>query len=276
MIQYPSPRHIEPGHRFRCLITLALFWLWIALYQAFVSTSEGINLEYYAGYSFLIVVGLWLESVFRDRPSTTFHPHHPSIIGQIPRALRQTTVAVGFLLFVLVLSKDRYLSRLFLFTLIPPLYAMLLLSAHFLPGFLAQRLFRGIREERMILVGSPKRASKIRDWLLAKRAYGFHTVGILTEDQHVPNPWPAILGPPAQLDTILFQHGVTQVILLQLPEATSGFEDLLRIVHKRGARLVILSNLDEQLHHPVFSFEDDGLNFFTFHLEPLEPLPSRY
>ena len=112
----------------------------------------------------------------------------------------------------------------------------------------------------------------------AKSAIGYslsgHTASIplasLTEDQHVPNPWPAILGPPAQLDTILFQHGVTQVILLQLPEATSGFEDLLRIVHKRGARLVILSNLDEQLHHPVFSFEDDGLNFFTFHLEPLE------
>jgi hypothetical protein len=84
----------------------------------------------------------------------------------------------------------------------------------------------------MILVGSPKRANKIRDWLLAKRAYGFQTVGILTEDQHVPNAWPAILGPPAQLDAILSQYEVTQVILLQLPEATSGFDDLLRIVHK--------------------------------------------
>ena len=251
-------------------LTLVLFWLWIALYQAFVPTSEGINLEYYAGYSFLIVVGLCLESVFRDRQNTSFHPHRPNIIGQIPRALRQTTFAIGFLLFILVISKDRYLSRLFLFTLIPALYAMLLLSGHYLPRFLAQRLFRGIRTERMVLVGSPKRASKIRDWLLAKRAYGFHTVGILTEDQNVPNPWPAILGPPAQLDAILSQYGVTQVIMLQLPEATSGFDDLLRIVHKRGARLVILSNLDEQLHHPVFSFEDDGLNFFTFHLEPLE------
>jgi FlaA1/EpsC-like NDP-sugar epimerase len=178
----------------QCFLTLVLFWLWIILYQAFVSTSEGINLEYYAGYSFLIVVGLCLEPVFRDRPSTSFHPHRPSIIGQIPRALRQTTLAIGFLLFVLVLSKDRYLSRLFLFTLIPALYAILLLSRHYLPRFLAQRLFRGIRTERMILVGSPKRASKIRDWLLAKRAYGFHTVGILTEDRNAPNPWPAILG----------------------------------------------------------------------------------
>jgi Bacterial sugar transferase len=254
----------------QCLLTLVLFWLWISLYQAFVPASEGINLEYYAGYSLLIVVGLWLEFVLRDRPITSFHPHRPSIIRQIPLALRQTTLAVGFLFFVLVLSKDRSLSRLFLFTLIPALYATLLLSGHFLPKFLAERLFRGSREERMILVGSLKRANKIRDWLLAKRPYGFHTVGILTEDQKVPNSWPAILGPAAQLEAILCQYGVTQVILLQLPEATSGFDDLLRTVHKRGARLVILSNLDEQLHHPVFTFEDDGLSFFTFHLEPLE------
>jgi exopolysaccharide biosynthesis polyprenyl glycosylphosphotransferase len=216
------------------------------------------------------VIGLWLESVLRDRPITSFQPHRPSIIRQIPRALRQSTLAVGFLLFVLVLSKDRYLSRLFLFTLIPVLYTTLLLSGHFLPRFLAQRLFRGSREERMILVGSLKRASKIRDWLLAKQAYGFHTVGILTEDQKVPNSWPAILGPSAQLESVLCQYGVTQVILLQLPEATSGFDALLRSVHRRGVRLVILSNLDEQLHHPVFTFEDDGLSFFTFHLEPLE------
>src|SRR5271165_128897 len=252
------------------LFTLVLFWAWVALYQAIVPGGDGINLESYSGYSFLIVIGLWLESVFGVRGHIAFPADRPSIIRQIPRALRQTAIAIGFLLFVLVLSKDRYLSRVFLFTFIPALYLMLLLGGHILPRFLAQHLFRGIREERMILVGSPKRASKIRDWLLAKREYGFHTVGILTKDQSFPNPWPAILGPPAELDAILTRHNITQVILLQLPEATSCFDDLLRTVHKRGARLVILSNLDEQLHHPVFAFEDDGLNFFTFHLEPLE------
>jgi len=254
----------------QCLLTLVLFWFWTALYQAFIPGSEGINLVNYAGYSFLVVVGLWLESVFADRPNTSFHAHRPSIIRQIPRALRQLVAAVGFLLFVLVLSKDRYLSRVFLFTFIPPFYLLLLFAGHFLPRFLARHLFRGSREERIILIGSPKRASKIRDWVFAKKEYGFHTVGILTEDQNVPNPWPTILGTPAQLDTALTRYEVTQVILLQLPEATSGFDDVLQIVHKRGARLIILNNLDEQLRHPVFAFEDDGLSFFAFHLEPLE------
>jgi exopolysaccharide biosynthesis polyprenyl glycosylphosphotransferase len=252
------------------LFTLVLFWVWIALYQAIVPGGEGINLESYIGYSSLIVIGLWLESVFGVRGHVAFPADCPSIIRQIPRALRQTAIAIGFLLFVLVLSKDRYLSRIFLFTFIPALYLMLLLGGHILPRFLARQFFQGTRKERMLLIGSPERASKIRDWLSAKREYGFHPVGILTKDRSFPNPWPAILGPPAELDAVLTQHDVTQVILLQLPEATSGFDDLLRTIHKHGARLVILSNLDEQLHHPVFAFEDDGLKFFAFHLEPLE------
>jgi exopolysaccharide biosynthesis polyprenyl glycosylphosphotransferase len=250
--------------------SLVLFWAWIALYQAIVPGGEGIIQGPYTGYSFLIAIGLWIESVFHVREHIAFPADRPSIIQQMPRALRQTAIATSFLLFVLVLSKDRYLSRVFLFTFIPAFYLMLLLSGHILPRFLARHLFRGTREERMLLIGSPKRASKIRDWLSAKREYGFHTVGILTEDRNFPNRWPAILGPPAELDAILTHHNVTQVILLQLPEATSGFDDLLRTIHKRGARLVILSNLDEQLHHPVFAFEDDGLKFFAFHLEPLE------
>jgi putative colanic acid biosynthesis UDP-glucose lipid carrier transferase len=259
----------------QCLFIVVLFCVWITLYQAVVPGSEGINIDYYAGYIFLIVIGLCLESICCNRGNTPFPANRPSISRQIPRALQQTAAAVGFLLIVLALSKDRYLSRVFLFTFIPALYLALLFGGHILPRLLARHLFCGSREEHMILIGSPKRASKIRDWLSAKREYGFHTIGILTEDQHVPNPWPLILGLPAQLDEIIARHEVTQVILLQLPEATSEFDDVLRTVQKRGVRLVILSNLDEQLRHPVFAFEDDGLNFFSFYLEPLENPFSR-
>ncbi|MBV8969913.1 MAG: exopolysaccharide biosynthesis polyprenyl glycosylphosphotransferase [Verrucomicrobia bacterium] len=254
----------------QCLIVLVVFWLWLLIYSEVTPGGEGINLGSYGGYGLLIALGLVLESLLRDRSNPLFPVRRSSIIPQIPRAFRQTAVAVGFLLFVLVLSKDRYLSRLFLFSLIPALYVALLYSGHTLPQLLARRLFCGKREERMILIGSPKRANKIRDWLLAKRQYGFHPVGILTNDANQPNAWPKILGTPGQLDAFVTEHGVTQVILLQLPEATSGFDEVLNTVQKRGLRLAILSNLEEQLQHSVFSFEDDGLKFFAFHHEPLE------
>src|SRR5208283_844493 len=160
------------------MFTLLLFWVWIVLYQTFIPGGDGINLVSYTGYSILIVIGLLLESIFIRRKLIDFPVDRPTMIRQIPRALRQTAISIGFLLFVLILSKDRYLSRVFLITFIPALYLMLLLGGHILPRFLARHLFRGTREERMLLIGSPKRAGKIHDWLSAKREYGFHTVGI--------------------------------------------------------------------------------------------------
>jgi hypothetical protein len=44
---------------------------------------------------------------------------------------------------------------------------------------------------------------------------------------------------------ILQEQGVTQVMLLQPPEATSGFDDLLETIYKHGVRLTIFNNLDE-------------------------------
>jgi putative colanic acid biosynthesis UDP-glucose lipid carrier transferase len=254
----------------QCLIALVIFCLWLLIYDKVIPGGEGVNLTSYGGYGLLIALGLVLESLLRVRPNPPFPVRKPSIILQIPRALRQTGVAVGFLLFVLVLSKDRYLSRIFLFGLIPALYVALLYSGHMFPRLLARLLFCGKRQERIILIGSPKRANKIRGWLLAKREYGFHPVGILTDDPNLPNAWPKIMGTPSQLDALVTEHGVTQVMLMQLPEATSSFDEVLNTVQKRGLRLAILSNLEEQLQHSVFSFEDDGLKFFAFHREPLE------
>ena len=254
----------------QCVVALATFWMWLLIYNTAVPGGEGINLKSYFGYSLLIALGLVLESLLRERANPSFPVRRPSIILQIPHALRQTAVAVGFLLFTLFLSKDSYASRIFLFGLIPALYLALLYSGHLLPRFLARRLLGGRREERIVLIGSPKRAKKIREWLQVKREYGFDPVGMLTEDRNLPNAWPKILGTPEQLDRIASEHNVTQVILLQLPDATIGLDEVLKTVQRRGLRLAILSNLDEQLRHAVFSFEDDGLRFFALHHEPLE------
>jgi lipopolysaccharide/colanic/teichoic acid biosynthesis glycosyltransferase len=193
----------------------------------------------------------------------------------LPLALRRTAIAIGFLFLVLVLGKDRALSRLFLLTFIPAFYLLLLATGHLLPRLFSRNLFRGRREERLILIGSPTRAAALREWLFAKGEYGYRAVGILTYELDFDNPWPKILGSPARLDAILVEQKATQVLLLQSPEATPGFDHLLETIHRRGVRLTILNNLDEHLHRRVFAFEDDGLKFFTLHQEPLENPFSR-
>jgi len=78
----------------QCLIALVIFWLWRLIYSQ-VIPGEGLNPTSYGGYSLLIVMGLVLESLLRDRPNPAFPVREPSIIPQIPRALRQTAVAIG-------------------------------------------------------------------------------------------------------------------------------------------------------------------------------------
>jgi len=259
----------------QCLLTLFVFWCWLALYRGLMPGPGGHNLKVYSGYSLLLVIGLWLDSLNHDSSSVPFSVRRPSLIPQLPLALRRTATAIGFLFFVLVLVKDRSLSRVFFFSFIPIFYFLILITGHYLPGIFSRSLFRGLREERLVLVGSPKRAASVRDWLAAKQEYGFSAVGILTDDLDFADPWPKVLGSPARLDAVCEEHGITQVIFLQPPEATSGFDALLEIIHRRGAHLTILNNLDEQVRHAVFAFEDDGLKFFTLHQEPLENPFSR-
>src|SRR5215471_11248855 len=83
----------------QCVLTLFTFWTWFFAYSSIVPSGEGINLRSYAGYSLLIVLGLVIEFLLRNRATSYFPVQQPSIIPQIPGALRQTAVAVGFLLF---------------------------------------------------------------------------------------------------------------------------------------------------------------------------------
>jgi putative colanic acid biosynthesis UDP-glucose lipid carrier transferase len=253
----------------QCVLTLLLFSLWIVLYQL-VSGAPRFNLEAYGTYGLFIILGLLFDSVIRD-PTPIFGPlRQPNLGRVIPRALRQATIAIGSLLLMLVLSKDQNLSRLFLLTFVPVFYPMILLSAHFLPKLLSRNLFKGAHLERVLLVGSPGRADQIRDWLSAKRAYGVHTVGILTEEENLSNGWLPVLGTPTQLKTVLATQGITHVIYLRLPDPTTDFSDVLETVQKRGVRLVILSDLDAQTNRPTCSVMEDGLTFFSMHPEPLE------
>src|SRR6516164_2873215 len=110
----------------QCVAVLATFWIWILIYSTAVPGGEGINLRAYTGYSLLIALGLLLDSLLLDKGSPSLSVRQPSAILQIPRALRQTAVAVGFLLFILFVNKDAYASRLFLLGLIPVLFLALL------------------------------------------------------------------------------------------------------------------------------------------------------
>ena len=258
------------------LLILSQIWLFFFLYWAwyFANTlpspgSVRTSFQPYSVYCFWLLLGLFLEWLNRKKSLTTLY--ELSLFKHAPIASRQTAFAFATLLIYLAISKDRFISRIFLFSLLPAEYFLLLWTNHSLPEILVRRLFRGTRVVNMLLVGTVASAEKLRFWLDRKTRFGFRTVGILTDEPPTGNP-PGlrVLGTIDMIDTVIESEKITQVILLNFMHVPDNYRGLIQRVQAQGVRTLLASNVEEALQCKVAVIEDDGFRFITLHEEPLE------
>ena len=252
------------------VIVGALFWFGVWIMVTFYSPGGSLTWGRYSIYCGMLVLGLTLETLGRSKnfflQNELLRPHRLS--------LRQTAASVGLLVLYLVAAKDAFISRVFLFNFVPWLYIALLFSHYYLPSLLARGIFR--REDRTLLIGSSQRAAQLRDWLQRKAEIGFHTVGLISNEDDTDKigiPW---LGRPQQLEQIVHDQGITQVILLEFPLFSETDQNVIQTCDQLGIRLLILSDLEERLRHPVTHFEDGGFRFIALREEPLENPLNRF
>ena len=231
--------------------------------------GEPAGLERYPIYCGLLILGLVIEALYRDKAD---HLLGRGFLAQHGVSLRQCACAVGVLLVFLAAAKDAFISRTFLGFLVPSLYAALLWSNVVLPRLIARRIFRGARRERLLLVGSRERAERLRGWIRGKEVFGLRVVGRLGERPagEVEDARLGWLGETSALERVIAEHRITQVVLLELPEFSASHRQMVQRVESLGARLLILDNLAEKLSHPVVHLEDDGHSFIALREEPLE------
>ena len=249
------------------LIVAALFWLGVWVMVTFYAPGAELTWQRYSIYCMMLVIGLLGESLNREGSKRYFL--QSQLLRQHRLALRQTFASVGVLVFYLVAAKDGFISRVFFFNFLPWLYIALLFSHHFLPEFLARRMFR--REEKTLLVGSRAKAAQLRGWLRRKAEMGLQTVGIVGDE---PSDGAAdkipTLGGTDRFRNVIQEHDVTQVILLEFPQFNEASRELIATCDQLGVRLLIVSDLEEKLRHPVTHFDDDGFRFIGLREEPLE------
>ncbi|MDQ2867517.1 MAG: sugar transferase [Verrucomicrobiota bacterium] len=259
-----------------CQIVLVagLFWLGVWLMVNFYSSGADLTWRRYSIYCVVLVLGLTLEYLGRD--NTRDYLLQNDMLRQHRLSLRQTFASIGALVVYLIATKDAFISRVFLFNFMPWLYVTLLFSHHYLPEFLAARIFAGIREEKTLLIGTPARAQQLHQWLRRKAEIGLQTAGLLCQEpctqtaDGVP-----VLGSAADMERVVREHRVTQVILLEFPANDTNL-GVIRTAERLGVRLVILSDIEEKLRHPVVHFEDSGFRFLALREEPLENPLNRF
>ena len=243
-----------------------------------VTRIEGPLLAFYPMYALAAIVGLVLESMSRDHARVRMNLWQHSFLDQHRVTMRQVAYAFGTLLVYLAGTKDQAISRWFLAIFGVSLYGGLLSANYWLPGILARQIFHGKWVERTLLIGKARDAGRILAWLRGKEAYGLRSVGMLcTDDQAVSeNKDMPCLGRVSDLEDIIRREAITQVIVLELPQEREQHREIVRVLEKVGVRLLILSNLEELLEHPVVHIEDEGMRFITLREEPLENPVNRF
>ena len=124
------------------------------------------------------------------------------------------------------------------------------------------------------MVGSPARAAQLGNWLRQKSEIGLHTAGLISQETFEQAGDLPILGQFGDFDRIVRECGATQVILLEFPRTNSD-RVIIDACDRLGVRLIILSDLEETLRHPVVHFED-GFRFMALREEPLENPLNRF
>jgi exopolysaccharide biosynthesis polyprenyl glycosylphosphotransferase len=257
------------------VIVALLFWFGVWVMVTFY-TDGGAEWTWrrYSIYCGLLVLGMALESLSRDGSKNYFLQNE--LLRQHRLSLRQTFASIGTLVFYLIATKDAFISRIFFFNFVPWLYVALLFSHHYLPQFLARRIFTGA-QEKTILVGSTAKAAELRGWLRRKADIGLRTIGLVCDEQiEKTEDGIPVLGNSDDLEKIIVERGVTQVILLEFPLFTDINRHMIRVCDQLGVRLLIVSDLEEKLRHPVTHFEDDGFRFIGLREEPLENPLNRF
>jgi exopolysaccharide biosynthesis polyprenyl glycosylphosphotransferase len=252
-------------------VLLALSFTLCLFGASFFTTLTWEQVMHYPTYTLVMMAGLIVESNRRDMAAKQINPFGNSLYRQHTVSFHQTLYAMGALFIYLVIVHDNYHSRISLALWVPVLYLILLWSNRYLWWMLASSLFSGVRKGRILLVGDPPKAFHLQSWLSSKEIFGMDTLGILCDNPIDPSlEMPKRLGRIEDAEQVIREHGITQVILLQLPEAPERHAKMMAAMERHGVRLLIFNNLEEKLKHPVIYLEDDGHHFISLRQEPLE------
>ncbi len=263
-------RGIQLLHCFsQVMAAWGLFWAWtLVIFNPFTEITL-VAYGHYFAYSLLVAGGLVIDCLRPNEDKADFVKL--DFVRNCGVSFRQTITVLVTLLLFLVAFKDLAISRLFLFSFIPPLFLLLFYSNRVFPGFLARFLFSGQYVQNTILLGFTPEVARVNDWLARQLFYGLKFVGLVTDLplQTWGDPL-LVLGPTADLEKHIRAVDATQVIAVGLPSSAVHMNQLADTCQRIGVRLLIANDFEGMLGRKVTLTQEDGIHFMGFHREPLE------
>jgi exopolysaccharide biosynthesis polyprenyl glycosylphosphotransferase len=252
------------------LVALALFSVYVDVFP--LLPFAGLNLSiFFAPYLMCVGLGVALAGRHAARFGHRFHRLTWADAANV--STRQTIVVALLIFAFMAATKDRAVSRLFLGSFFGLLWCVLLFINEGLPRLLCRLLFRRRHKLPTLFVGAPDTEKKLREWLATKEALGIQPVGFITpvgdseDDGESSVPF---LGALADIRRVIEEEEVAQVVVLDMPSNRGERRFIVEICQDFGCRLLIHSDLSEQLQHPLVPVIEEGHAFFSLQEEPLE------
>lgn len=252
-----------------CALMTVTFWGYLLILMQVYPAGDDLQWERYPYYNVIALIGLLLRLLRGDERDLSLFGNDP--FHALREASAQIAYVAGALMFTLLLTKDRAISRFFLFTYLPMLWVLLAAANAVIPRYLSSLLFRNHRVSEALLIGPESRVANIRRWIRYMERFGVRVTGLLCDDNRSDSVFEIpVIGKIADLDRIVEEREIQSVVLLEIPSSQRSLNHILDVTESHGIRLVALNNLDERFHHAVNYFDQFGLSFITLREEPLE------
>jgi exopolysaccharide biosynthesis polyprenyl glycosylphosphotransferase len=168
---------------------------------------------------------------------------------------------------VLAATKDLSISRAFLFTFLPLLYAVFFFCHRFVPGILLRRFFRQHYVQRGLLVGCLEKAEAMAQWRAQMASLGVEFVCFSDDSGREAQGAEDAL---TSLERVVRRQRIAHVVLLGLPENREFVQGLLSICNRHGSRLLVVNGLGGYFARPVMHSSLCGVDVIDVMEEPLE------
>lgn len=251
------------------MILVGFFWTCLGLVMVLFHSSDPYDWGRYLFYQITAVLGLLWASLHSSKINDEIT--RCDLLGSHNVALRNVAYVAGAILLVLVLLKDAGISRLFLFTFLPLLYFIFLISHRSLPKLLLRTLFSDRQQHRVLLVGPAEKAREMKLWCQQTAELGLDVANFI-EDL---NQFRGVTSLPprddlGRLERTIRQERIQQIILLELPRDPNDLDEIVKLSDRLGIRLLVVNSLTEQFKRPVSYFSLYGVEFIGIREEPLE------
>jgi exopolysaccharide biosynthesis polyprenyl glycosylphosphotransferase len=251
------------------IVFTAFFWSYLMSLEHLLGTDGDYEYRRYVTYNLAAIGALAFAGLSRGQK-----------IQQLLRSdfLSNHQVAVyniwcvsAAIMVVLVATRDRAISRLFLFTFLPMLYVLLFFCHRFIPRILIKSFFSSGNLQKALLVGSLEKAEKIEKWCAQMTYLGLEASCFFQGLDGTDDASPASLSSGLHaLERIARRERIAQIILLGLPSRREELSGIVMICNRLGSRLMVIDDLPELFSRSVGRYKLWGLDFITTMEEPLE------